>query len=356
MRFASLTSCRVRAALLAAGLLHERGYGSHAYTFKHALVQDAAYSSMLRDERRRLHQRIARTLVEKFPETAENQPELVAHHYSQARESEAAIDFWRKAAQQASKRSAFVEASTHLQTALKQIAEMPESERRDKIELPLQEAFASASIAAKGFGAVQTMDALVRAVELCERSGDHLRTISVLNGMVGVRMVRGEFEQSLSVSQDLLERAKTQSDATALLMGHRALGMSLFVLGRLDEACGHLREAIELYDPVRHAPLALVFAQDLKASTQAYLGLATVVAGRVEAGLGHCCEALAHAEQLRHPHSICYVLPFMTGAYLAAGRAEEALPLAERTIALSNRYVFPQWQAARLPIHCSHQH
>jgi predicted ATPase/class 3 adenylate cyclase len=335
-------------ALLAAGLLYESSHGTRAYTFNHALVQDAAYSSMLREERRHLHKRVATALGEKFPDTAESHPELVAYHYSQAQEKEAAIGFWIKAAQQAGKRSAFIEASTHLQTALEQVAEFPESEKRDKMELQLLEPFASASIAARGFGAAQTMQALMRARELCERSDDHLRTISVMNGMTGMHMMRGEFEKSLSVSQSLLERAQTRSDATALLMGHRVLGMSLFVLGRLEESLQHLRTAIELYEPKRHAPLALVYSQDFRATAESYLGLATVVAGRVEAGLSHGNAALAHAEELRHPHSICYVLPFLTGAYLVAGRAEEALPVAERTIALSNQYVFPQWQAGGL--------
>ena len=334
--------------LLSAGLVFEHGDGARAYAFNHALVQEAAYSSMLREERRELHRRIAQALGEKFPDIVESHPELVAYHHSQARQMEAAVGFWLKAAQQAIKRSAFIEAVAHLQAALAQLADVPQSEQRDRLELQLQEFFVSASIAAYGFGSAQTTDALTRALELCERSGDHLRTISVLNGMVGVHMMRGEFEKSLSVSQSLLERAETRSDATALLMSHRVLGMSLFTLGRIEEARAHLRKAIALYDPARHAPLAVVFSHDFRATAEAYLGLATVVAGHAEAGLGYGHAALAYAEELRHPHSICYVLPFLTGAYLVAGRPREALPLAERTITLSSQYVFPQWQAGGL--------
>jgi class 3 adenylate cyclase/tetratricopeptide (TPR) repeat protein len=334
--------------LLSAGLIFEHGDGARAYAFNHALVQEAAYSSMLREERRELHRRIAQALGEKFPDIVESHPELVAYHHSQARQMEAAVGFWLKAAQQAIKRSAFIEAIAHLQAALAQLSDVPQSEQRDRLELQLQESFVSASIAAHGFGSAQTTDALARALELCERSGDHLRTISVLNGMVGVHMMRGEFEKSLSVSQSLLERAETRSDATALLMSHRVLGMSLFTLGRIEEARAHLAKSIALYDPARHAPLALIYSHDFRATAEAYLGLATVVAGHVEAGLGHCHAALAYAEELRHPHSICYVLPFLTGAYLVAGRPREALPLAERAIALSSQYVFPQWQAGGL--------
>jgi tetratricopeptide (TPR) repeat protein len=124
--------------------------------------------------------------------------------------------------------------------------------------------------------------------------------------------------------------------------------MSLFVIGKLEEARQHLRKAIELYEPKRHAPLALIFSHDFKATAETYLGLATAIAGSPEDGIRHCISALAYAEELRHPHSICYVLPFLAGAYLVAGNADDALPVAERTMALSNEYGFPQWLAGGL--------
>jgi predicted ATPase len=167
----------------------------------------------------------------------------------------------------------------------------------------------------------------------------------VLNGQVGVHLMRGQFENAHAVAQDLLARAKLQNDATALLMGHRVLGMSLFVLGSLATARTELQQTLSLYNPTHHAPLALVFAQDFKATAQTYLGLTSVILGDVAGGVAHSEEALRYAEQLKHPHSICYVLPFLAGTYLLAGKPAEAQAVAERAIDLSAEHGFPQWHA-----------
>src|SRR5262249_39004284 len=121
-----------------------------------------------------------------------------------------------------------------------------------------------------------------------------------------------------------------------------------FVLGELAPACDHLQRAIDLYDTRVHAPLALVFSQDLKATAQIYLALASVLMGDFPAGIAHGREALGHAEQLRHPHSICYVLPFLAGAHLISGEPAQAYPMAERTMVLSAEYEFPLWAAGGL--------
>jgi len=342
----------IRAAiesLLDSGLLFRRSQASSdSFIFKHALVQDTAYASMLRDERRQLHVRIAEALTTKFLDISEGAPELVAHHFTQAGAKRQAVDYWLKAGRQASKRSAFVEATTHFDIALGQLTDLPEAAERDEFELQLQQALASAFIAVKGFGAAETTRAFSRALELCEKNAGSPQIFAVLNGMVGIHLMRGEFEQSRLVAQDLLARARLSKDSTALLMGHRVLGMSLFVIGELRDAQRELESAAQLYDARRHAPLALVFSQDFKATAEAYLGLTSVLLGEVENGLDHSRSALAYAEQLRHPHSVCYVLPFLAGAYLVAGLPEEGYAAADRTIALSAEYGFPQWHAGGL--------
>ena len=332
-----------------AGLLHRRERSAvEMYSFKHALVQDAAYASMLRDERHLLHVRIAETLATKFVDVAEGAPEIVAFHYTQAREITPAIHQWLKAGRQASKRSAFMEAITHFQTALKLLEELQEDAQRFELELQLQQSLASASIAAKGFGADETMRALNRALNLCEKLGDTPQVFPVLNGLVGVHLMRGEFERARAVAQNLLALAQHSEDKTALLMGHRVLGMSLFVAGELNAAKRELQSAMELYDPEKHAALALVFSQDFRATAQAYLGLASVLLGDAEGGVAHGRDALAYAQHLRHWHSICYVLSFLAGAYLIAGNPRAAYPVAERTIASSTEHGFPQWSAGGL--------
>jgi class 3 adenylate cyclase/predicted ATPase len=329
--------------LLASGLLFPTGHqANRIFAFKHALVQDEAYASLLRDERRELHVRIAETLCRDFPDTA---PELVAHHYTEARERALAIAYWAKAGQRASERSAFAEAVTHLQTALALLAELPEGPQRNERELQLRQALGGALIAAKGFAADETFDTFKRALELCRQFGDSPQIFSVLSGIIGFHVSRGEFEQSRALAEDLLERARRQEDSTARLMGHRALGMSLFLMGEFAAARGELSEALELYDVRRHGALAAVFLQDLKAAGLAYLALTSILLGEVEAGLAHGRAAVAHAEELHHPHSICYALTFLAGAHAICGEASAAAAAAERASALAGEYGFPQWLA-----------
>jgi len=342
----------VRAAvdrLREAGLLSRREFSAiETYSFKHALVQETAYASMLRSERQPLHLRIAETLSTKFVDVAEGAPEVVAYHYTQAREITPAINHWLKAGRQASKRSAFMEAVTHFETALKLLEELPQDRTRLDLELQLQQSLANASIAAKGFGAPQTIVAFNRALDLCKELGSGPQMFAVLNGLAGAHLMGAEIPKARALAQDLLALAMERNDQTALLMGHRVLGMSLFMLGELAEAKRELREAMALYDPEQHAPLALIFSHDFKATAQVYLGVVTALSGDIDEGVGHSLDALSYAQELRHPHSICYVLSFLAGTYLCAGNPQAALPVADRTVTQSNEQGFPQWVAGGL--------
>ncbi|HET8972465.1 MAG TPA: adenylate/guanylate cyclase domain-containing protein [Pseudolabrys sp.] len=342
----------VRAAvdrLREAGLLSRREFSAiETYAFKHALVQETAYASMLRSERQPLHLRIAETLSTKFVDVAEGAPEVVAYHYTQAREITPAIHHWLKAGRQASKRSAFMEAVTHFETALKLLEELPQDKTRLELELQLQQSLANASIAAKGFGAPQTIVAFNRALDLCKELGSGPQMFAVLNGLVGAHLMGAEIPKARALAQDLLALAMEHNDQTALLMGHRVLGMSLFMLGELAQATRELKKAIALYNPEQHAPLALIFSHDFKATAQVYLGVVTALCGDIDEGVGHSLDALGYAEELRHPHSICYVLSFVAGTYLCAGNPQAAFPVADRTVAQSNEQGFPQWVAGGL--------
>jgi class 3 adenylate cyclase/predicted ATPase len=335
--------------LTTSGLLLQSGHISREiYVFKHALIQDAAYGSILRGERQQLHAKIANVLCQRFSDIAEASPEVVAHHFTEAHELEPAIAHWVKAAQQASKRSAFVETTRHLMIALELLAKGPATLKRDETELQLQHSLGSAFIAVKGFGGSETARAFKRALDLCDHVENSPHTFAVLNGVFGVHLMRGEFERSRDVANALLARALQQDDPTPQLMGHRALGMALFMMGELTDARSELCHAVDLYDRDRHGSLALVFSQDFKATAQAYLSLANVILGDIEAGLAHGQEAVTYAESLRHPHTICYVLPFLAASYVIAEKPQAAYRTAERAIALSSEYGFPLWSAGGL--------
>jgi predicted ATPase len=222
---------------------------------------------------------------------------------------------------------------------------MPETDERDELELQLQQSLASALIAARGFGAPEIIEALDRALEICDKHPGTPHLFAVLNGLVSVHYVRGHFDRSLALGEDMLARAARRNEATALLMGHRILGMSLFATGELRRARSHLEQALAFYEPDTHAPLAVLFSHDLKATAQIYLALTALLLGDAEGGLRHGDEALAYAESLRHPHSICYVSTFRAGVHIVAGMPDAAFADAERTIAIAAEYGFPQWEA-----------
>jgi class 3 adenylate cyclase/predicted ATPase len=325
--------------LLASGLVFRSGHVSdQSFAFKHALVRDEAYASILHDQRRKLHGRIAEILCRDFTEIADTAPEIVAQHYGQAGKPKLAIDYWLKAGRQASARSAFVEASTHLQMALRHLVELPQNLERDNLELQLQESLGNAFAAGKGFGAPETIQAYKRAFALCTNYKNATQRFAVLNGITAFHIIRGEFEESRVLAEDLLSRAHQQDDSLPRLMGHRALGQALFLIGELAAARDHLINSLELYDAARHGSLAPIFSQT-------YLALACVVLGDTDRGLAYGRDAVQLAEQRRHPHSICNALAFLAGAHVLCGDAEAAYPVAERTILLASEYAFPLWLA-----------
>jgi class 3 adenylate cyclase/predicted ATPase len=330
--------------LLASGLLYRSGHlGDYNFTFKHSLVQEVAYASLLNAERRELHGRIATTLAEHFVATTE--PELVAHHCTRAGQVRDAIDYWLEAGRLSCERSAFVEAGTHLTTALDLTAKLPESPERDRLELELQHLLGRALAAWKGFGNADTKRAFLRALDLSDRFEPSTQSFSLLNGVIGIHVAQGEFEQSRRFAEELLVRASRQNDVTARLTGHRALGMSLFVIGELPAARIGLQNAVDLYDVTVHGPMAPIFSLDLKVTTLSYTTLTAALQLDIADSAKSGREAVAHAERLQHPHSLCCALAFQAGAHLL-WRDERAVdPLIARCAVLAEEHGFSQWIA-----------
>jgi predicted ATPase len=222
--------------------------------------------------------------------------------------------------------------------ALKRLIELPENLERDNLELQLQQLLGNAFAAGKGFGAVETIQAYKRAHDLCNNFKESPQRFAVLNGIIAFHIIRGEFEESRVLAEDLLSRAHQQDDSMPRLMGHRALGQALFLIGELAAARDHLSSSLTLYDAARHGSLAPIFSQT-------YLALACVVLGDTDRGLAYGRDAVQLAEQRRHPHSVCNALAFLAGAHVLCEDAEAAYPVAERTILLASEYAFPLWLA-----------
>jgi predicted ATPase len=171
------------------------------YLFKHALIQDVAYQSLLRSTRQQSHQRIAHVLAERFPETAETQPELLAHHYTEAGLNAPAVGYWQQAGQRALQRSAHVEAISHLTRGLEVLAALPDTAERTQYELSLQTTLGSALMAARGQGAPEVGQAYARARELCRQVGETPQLFPVLFGLWRFYLVRAEYQTARELAE-----------------------------------------------------------------------------------------------------------------------------------------------------------
>jgi predicted ATPase len=279
-----------------------------SYSFKHALVQDVAYQSLLKSRRQQLHGRIARVLEDEFSEAAAAQPALLARHYTEAGLSEKAIDYWYQAGRLASERSALTEAIGHFGKALELVTTLPDSPVRVQREIDLQIALGGALISAKGHAAPETGRAYTRAHELCRQVGDQGRLFPLLFGRWVFHMVRAEHAAAQDIAMELLRSAERAGDAAGLVVGHRAAGIGSLWRGELVEARGHLERTLAVYDPERHRSLASAYAYDPRLAGLAGLAFALFQLGYPEQAVARCRAAVEAAERLSHPAGLAYVL------------------------------------------------
>jgi hypothetical protein len=319
--------------LMTAGLLFRQGVPPHAtYLFKHALVQDAAYGTLLREPRRALHASIAETLETQFAEIAENQPELLARHCTEAGLIEKAALLWGKAGQRSLERSALVEAATQLRRALDQIATLPATPALRREQIKLQVALANALMHTNGYGAPDTKAAVEQAhlfIEQAEALGeppeDPLLLFSVLYGfwVANFTVFNGEVVRALAAQ--FLTLAEKQTATVPLMIGHRLMGNSLLFSGDIVGARTHYDQAITLFDPAPHRPLATQLG-DVGVAIFSYRAWALWSLGYPEAALGDTSHALKDARDrpCRHPDGragICATDPHLLWRLCGSKRA-----------------------------------
>ena len=281
-----------------AGLLFRQGVPPHAtYLFKHALVQDAAYGTLLREPRRALHASIAETLESQFAEITENLPELLARHCTEAGLIEKAANLWGKAGQRSLARSALVEAAEQLTRALAQIAALPGTRALRREEIKLQVALITPLMHIKGYAAPEAKAAMERARLLIEQTEifeeppeDPLQLFSVLYNFWVANYAAFNGDVMRKLAAQFLALAEKSGTTAPLLMAHRIMGQSLVSTGDIAQGRAHLDQAIALYDPAEHRPLATRFSADAKVVILCYRSLACWMLGYPEA-------ALADAEQ-----------------------------------------------------------
>jgi len=307
--------------LIEAGLLFRQGLTPHAtYLFKHALVQDAAYQSLLRSHRQQFHQRIGQTLVERFPEIANAEPALIAQHYTEAGVGEQAIAFWQKAGQRAIERSANLEAIAHLTKGLEVLKAQPETSARDQQELVLHTTIGVPLIAVKGMAAPEVERAYARARQLCLQVGDAPRLFPALFGLWWFYEVKPDLRAAYELAQQLLNLAERADESGHVIIAHRAMGHTLFWRGEFASARAHLEQAIALYDPQQHRSLAFTYGEQAGVPTRGFAAHALWYLGYPEQALEAMHKALSIAAELTHPWTVVMINVF--AAWLHAYRRE----------------------------------
>jgi predicted ATPase/class 3 adenylate cyclase len=334
------------ARLVASELVFQRGTPPEAvYTFKHALVQDAAHSSLLRSSRQQLHAQIAEALETHSPELMDSQPELFAQHYAEAGLVEKSVACWSKAGHRSVARAAIVEAAAQFQKGLDQLALLPDSPERQQQELEFCSSLSAALRAAKGQAAPETGDAYARARRLWERLGSPSEFVQIPYGQSRYYSVRGELDLAQRLDEDLLRLSRQRNDEAGLVLGHLSSGTNLMFAGMFASSRSHLEKALALYDPFSHRSLVRQAGVYPQVFSQAYLANTLFCLGFPDQALARSSANIREARRLAHPPSLAGGLAIRARLLLLVGDHAALDELVNQLVAVATEQGFPHWRA-----------
>jgi class 3 adenylate cyclase/predicted ATPase len=312
------------------------------YRFKHALIQEAAYENLLKSRRQILHRRVAEVLLDHVAGTAAAEPELLAHHFTQAGLIEAAIEWWGKAGQRSLERSALVEAAAQLTRALEQIATLPGTPALRREQIKLQVALITPLFYVKGPAAAETKAAeeqarllIEQAEALREPPEDPLLLFSVRYGFWAANYVTFNGDVLCNLAVQFLALAEKQRATVPLMIGHRLMGTSLMLTGKIAEARAHLDQAIALYDPAEHRPLAARFSQDVKVTILSYRSWVLWLLGYPDAARTDAEHALKHAREIGQAATLMWTLSHVAILHALCGNHAAAAEQAQELVVLA---------------------
>ena len=330
--------------LVKAELVYQRGVLPQAhYLFKHALIQDTAYQSLLKSTRQRYHQQTAQVLERQFPETVETQPELVAHHYTEARSPTQAIPYWQQAGQRAVQRSANVEAVSHLTMGLELLKTLPDTSDRAQQELSLQLAIGPPLWILQGSGASAVRATYNRALELCRQLGETPQLLPTLLGLRATYVAQGDYRTARELSEQCLRLAQSVQDKNLLMQSHLGMGAILMYLGEFAPAREHLEQAYTLYDPQQHNPRVSRTSQDPGVVSLTNLAWTLWFLGYPEQAVKKGPEALALARDISHPFSLGWAFNLAAKVHLFRQEAPLVQEQAEAMLKLAADQDIPYW-------------
>jgi class 3 adenylate cyclase/tetratricopeptide (TPR) repeat protein len=338
--------------LSASGLAFRRGTPPDAiYTFKHALVQDAAYDSLLKSRRQELHGKIARVIEQRFPNIKATEPEVLAHHLTAAGRAEAAIPLWQNASELALKRMALTEAISHLNRGLELVSALPRSSERDASELGLRTRLGTAWMALKGWAIPEVWTSLHPALALAKSLGRNDVLLPIFSGLMNNVLGQGRVAGSLPWAEDMLDIAKATGDGDLLIAGHTLACVCYCWAGEFSKVLEHADKVLDLYDAEEHRYLADILNHDLKTVAGIYGSISTWILGFPDRALRLSEEKDAHARRRGHPFDLGYALSLGVHEFDRRFTFDDLTKRAEECERLGRENSLPMLWALMAPLH-----
>ena len=332
--------------LIRSEIVFRRGTGREAsYIFKHALIQDAAYDSLLKVRRKEIHARIADALLSRFAGRVQNEPEVLANHFTQAGLLQKAAPYWLLAGQRAIARSANSEAIAHLTEGLDVVAQISDATGVSSLELDIQISLGSARIASRGYSAEETEQAWLRARQLLAGVGEDARQFAILNGLCLVYWNRAQLKRMQETCEDMLRRAARQNDTLPQLVAHRITSVGLNAMGKFEQAYEHSKRAAELYHPKHHRETAHQFGHDQGVGTYWNLAVALLFLGYPDSSVDAGVRASRLAVELQNANTNSYNSLYHAFTKLVRRDWEGARNIAEPMIVEASARSMALWVA-----------
>jgi class 3 adenylate cyclase/predicted ATPase len=314
------------------------------FAFKHVLLRDAIYDSLLRSKRQQIHADIAAILEQDFPELTENQPEVLAYHYQEASNYRQAIRCWFDAGHRALANSANVEAIANFRKALQILNALPETPERASQEIGIQLALGIPLIAVRGYASVETREAFSRARTLCLQLGDVPEYFQALFGLWGHSWMGGKNDEALQMAEEFLARSQNLSDPVPLMMAHRVMGSTLLTMGDFQSSANHFEKAIKLSTSKGKPPLYNLYMVEPQAASLLLLSWDLWFLGYPDRALLRVSEALALGENLAHPYTVAFAHYMTSVVHLLRGDAARAFESAEKSFEMSREQRFSLYE------------
>jgi predicted ATPase/class 3 adenylate cyclase len=316
------------------------------YTFKHALVRDAAYSGLLKSRRAGLHATIADAFEQRFPEIVEAQPETLAHHLTEAGLIEKAADYWLQASKKAAMRSANLEAIAHAQRGIEALRHLPNGAGKDRLELDFHLALGPCLIATQGPASNKAMATFARARELCERLGDPPEHLRVMFWLTTASVIRGELPLAQEMIVALLQLTEARADRPAMLNAMRGQAMIRLFMGHASAARELLERAVEAFNASSEEErlAARAAGQDAGVADLALMSWSVWLLGHTDTAITRIVAAIQRADAIDHPHSQAYACYYASVLHALRGEFSNAHGFAERCLTLSEEHGFRQWR------------